>query len=360
MNICFFTGDMGNNGGTEHMTQLLANQLSYDENYNVFVLSKSLKEGKVFFPLKENIQFYVLDNQPFKGAISLIKEILFLNKFVKINNIDILINVDVSLGLFSLPLKILKPKLKQVFWEHFSFHFDIFSSRTKLLRKLALKFGDAYITLTPEDTQQFKCVIKKPCLICDIPNICSLSLSSQEYNLNCKRIVSVGNFNYAKGFDLALNVAEQVFEKHPDWSWDLYGDGAEFENLYNIAEQKNILTNFNFKGRVSDLNQIYTVASICVLPSRTEGFGLVLVEAQAYNLPTVAFDVPYGPRNIIKNGVNGYLIEPFNINEMATRICELIENPNLAIEFSKNASNDLEKYNAEKVAIQWKNLLGDL
>ncbi len=360
MNICFFAGNIGNAGGTEHMTQLLANELSKENEYKVFVLSKSLKNKKEFFPLSKDVNLDVLDSGIYKGITTLVKDIFFLRKYIKRNKIDVLINVDVTLGTFSLPLKILCPKLKQIFWEHFSFHYNLNSNRTVKLRKLALKAASAYVTLTPDDTKQFKELVKQPCLVCDIPNINAVNECEKAYDINSKKIVSIGHFLVVKGFDIAISVAKQVFEKHPDWSWELYGDGIERDALCRLVKENKLENNFIFKGRTSDLACIYQDASMLVMTSRSEGFGLVLIEAQAYHLPTVAFDVPYGPRNIIKDNVNGYLIEPFDVDTMASKICELIESVELRKKFSENAENDLSKYSKDNVASLWKKLLGEI
>jgi glycosyltransferase involved in cell wall biosynthesis len=351
---------MNNGGGTEHMTQLLANQLSLNENHKIFVLSKSLRKKETFFKLSENVSLDFLDNAPYRGVLTLLKDVLLLNKYIRKNKIDVLINVDILLGSFSLPLVVLAPKLKQVYWEHFSSKYNIGSKKTDLLRKWALRFGKAYVALTPQDVLEFEGLISKHCRVTNIPNICSTQVVEWNYNSETKKIVSLGHLNNVKGFDMAALVAKKVFEKHPDWTWEVYGDGPEEEKIRKIVLENNLQNNFILKGRTNDLAAVYKDAALMVLTSRTEGFGLVLIEAQAHNLPTVAFDVPFGPRNIIANGQNGYLIEPFDLNKMASKICELIENPDVLKEFSQNASKDVWKYSAQNVATRWENLLGEL
>ena len=360
MNICFFTGNMNNGGGTEHMTQLLANQLSLNEHHKIFVLSKSLRKKETFFKLSEVVCLDYLDNAPYRGVLTLLKDVLLLNKYIRKNKIDVLINVDILLGSFSLPLVVLAPKLKQVYWEHFSSKYNIGSKKTAFLRKLALMFGKAYVALTPEDVSEFEKLTKKHCLVTSIPNICSTQVVDGNYDSGAKKIVSLGHLNNVKGFDMAALVAKKVFEKHPDWTWEVYGDGPEEGKIKEIIAKNNLQDNFILKGRTNDLDAVYKNAALMVLTSRTEGFGLVLIEAQAHNLPTVAFDVPFGPRNIIANGENGYLIEPFDLDQMASKICDLIENPTLLEEFSKKANKDVFKYSPQNVATQWENLLGEL
>ena len=148
--------------------------------------------------------------------------------------------------------------------------------------------------------------------------------------------------------------------RHPDWSWRIYGSGSEEVSLRQKVKELSLEKKIAFMGRTGDLDTAYKNSAIFVLPSRSEGFGLVLIEAQAHRLPTVAFDVPFGPRNIVHHDVNGYLVEPFDVDQMAEYICYLIENSELRKEFSNNSVKDLYKYQANKVVEQWQILLNEI
>ncbi|MBQ6717873.1 MAG: glycosyltransferase family 4 protein [Clostridia bacterium] len=358
MNICFFTGNMGNGGGTEKMTQLLSSEFCENQNDNIFVLTKSNIKIEPYFTLDEDVKYSILDNGKYVKIFSLIKDVFLLAKYIKNNNIDVLINVDVSLGVFSLPLKILCPKLKQIYWEHFSVLYNINNKRTNKLRKKALKYGDAYVVLTPQDANELKHTYKKiNAKLLDIPNISTYQISDTKYNLASKTILSVGNLIKVKGFDLAIEAASKIFEKHPDWCWHIYGDGSDGDEFKQMVKNLSLDDNIKFMGRTNNLTKAYSESAIFVLPSRSEGFGLVLIEAQSYHIPTVAFDVPFGPRNVITNGVNGFLVEPFDTDSLAENVCKLIEDDNFRTTFSDNASKDLYKYQADVVSKQWQNLL---
>lgn len=361
MNICFFTGNMGDGGGTEKMTQLLSSKLCKNKDNNIFVLTKSNIKIKPYFTLDDNVKYDILDNGKYIKILSIVKDVFLLAKYIKKNNIDVLINVDVSLGVFSLPLKVLCPKLKQIYWEHFCVLYNINNKRTNTLRKKALKYGDAYVVLTPEDKQQLINTNNKiNAKLINIPNISTYQVSDEEYNMNSKIIMSVGNLINVKGFDLAIQAAVKVFEKHPDWCWQIYGDGINGEDFKRTVRELSLENKINFMGKTINLKQAYSNAAIFVLPSRSEGFGLVLIEAQAHHLPTIAFDVPFGPRNVISDGVNGILVEPFDTDNLADAICHLIENDTVRKSFSDSASKELYKYQAEIVAKQWQNLFQEI
>lgn len=96
------------------------------------------------------------------------------------------------------------------------------------------------------------------------------------------------------------------------------------------------------------------------MTSRLEGFGLVLLEAKCYNLPTIAFDCPSGPAEIIEKDVSGFLIPSFDIKDMAYKIEYLITNPQQRIKFSQQASGNLHKFSKRSFLAQWINIINEL
>lgn len=351
---------MTNGGGTEHMTQLVANALCQREDYRVFVLSKSANRPIPYYNLDSRITFDVLDQKPYRGAVSLLKDILLLKKYISRNDIHILVNVDVSLGTFSLPMKILRPRLKQVFWEHFCVHYSVGNKRMDSMRRQALKWGDMYVTLTPEDAEILNGNSSCRARVISIPNICPYQISAVPYDSESKTIISVGNTIPVKGMEYIIEAAKTVFLKHPDWKWEIYGDGSRLNALKKQVSENALLENVFFRGRDKNLMRKYRESAFLVMTSKSEGFGMALAEAQAFHLPTVAFDVPYGPRNIITDGVNGYLIPPFDTEAMSEKICELIENRALRKSFSEHAADDLDVLSSESVLLQWVKMLEEL
>lgn len=85
------------------------------------------------------------------------------------------------------------------------------------------------------------------------------------------------------------------------------------------------------------------------MTSRAEGFGMVLIEAMSCGLPVISFDFSCGPKEIIKNGVNGVLVEDGNIQDLAAKIEQLICNESLRLVFSQKTQLDLENYSEDKI-----------
>lgn len=341
------------------MTQLLANALSERSGWRVSVLSKSDQGQAPFYPLGGKVSYAALDNEPFRGVRSWIKDLWLLWRYLHREQVDVLVNVDVALGLFTLPLKWVRHRTKQVFWEHFSVRYDTGNPRMGKLRRLALRYGDAYVTLTEQDA----CELSKGrhrAKVTAIPNICSYALQKDGYDITSKVILSAGNLIPIKGFDLALEAASLVLPHHPDWSWHIYGDGSEEKRLRQRAKELGLEESVRFMGRSKSLEAAYRSAALYVLPSRSEGFGLVLAEAKAFRLPTVAFDIPFGPRTIIQDGVNGSLISPFDVQAMAEAILALIEDKALRIRYSEQAQLGMERFREADVVLKWEQLLKGL
>lgn len=100
--------------------------------------------------------------------------------------------------------------------------------------------------------------------------------------------------------------------------------------------------------------------SIFAFTSRFEGFGLVLLEAASIGMPAVSFACPCGPRDIITDGVDGYLVEPGDENALAERLCHLIENESLRRRMGTEALKNSRRYAPAIIAEQWMNLFRKL
>ena len=350
MKVCIFNGNMSRGGGTERITQILANALVQETDYSVYVLSCINESGVSYYPLDEKVQMHTLPNG------SLPSKILALRRFLRRDRIDVIINVDVMLGMYSLPAAF-GTKTKVIAWEMFNISNDIGSKHTKTVRKLSLKHCAYYINQTKGDMDAFLEAFKVRCPITYIYNPCEANESYTDYDKQSKIIMTAGHFFYTKGYDLAVEVARLVFEKHADWKWRFVGDGSQFEAMQEKVREYGLTDNVIFAGRTNQIAEEYKRSALYVMTSRTEGFGLVLTEAKSYNLPTLAFDVDFGPREIIEHEKGGYLVQAFDIERMAECICELIENKEKRFEFSSKAKDNLDTFSKQNFVDNWKNVL---
>ena len=356
--ICFLEGDISRSGGTERVTINIANELAKINNkYEIHILSICKKNENDFFEIRDDIiRNVIFESSTFNAKMDYLKIIFGIRKYLKQNKIDILVDVDTILDMFSIPAtRFIKTKF--ISWEHFNFFENLGVKYRDWGRMLSARYADAIVTITEEDKGYFDENLKLKCPIYHIYNPIPSFQSENIYAINSRTILSAGRLTHQKGFDLLVDVASVVFERHPDWRWIVLGDGEDRELIRRGIESRSLEENVILKGNVSDMERYYEQSAMFVLTSRFEGFGLVLTEAKSHYLPCISFSCKAGPNEIILDGQNGYLIDCFNVNEMADKICILIEDSNMRSNFSKNALCDTEKFHISNVIQQWENLL---
>lgn len=214
---------------------------------------------------------------------------------------------------------------------------------------------DALVLLTPNDAEDWKSVVKTFV----IPNPISFfpKVSAELVN---KQVIMVGRYNDAKGYDYLIPAWEIVHLRHPDWALNVYGSGELRDQVKEWIRERHLETTIIMHNPVDNIMEKYKDSSICVLSSRYEGFSLVILEAMSCGVPVVSFDCPYGPRNIIKNGEDGILIEPLNYQALAEGICQLIENKSLRMQLGANARENVLRFSQDSIMEQWEDLFHKL
>ena len=356
--ICFLEGDISRSGGTERVTINIANELSKIKNkYEIHILSICKKNKNDFFEISDDIITNIIfESSAFNAKKDYFKIMYGIRKYLKQNKIDILIDVDTILDMFSIPAtRFINTKF--ISWEHFNFYENLGVKYRDWGRMLSARYADAIVTITEEDKGYFNENLKLKCPIYHIYNPIPSVQSENRYDIDSRTILSAGRLTHQKGFDFLVDVASVVFERHPDWQWVVLGDGEDRELIHREITTHNLEENVILKGNVSNMKRYYEQSSMFVLTSRFEGFGLVLTEAKSHYLPCISFRCKAGPSEIILNGQNGYLVDCFNVYEMADKICTLIEDSNIRSFFSKNALCDTDKFYVSNIIQQWENLL---
>ena len=147
-----------------------------------------------------------------------------------------------------------------------------------------------------------------------------------------------------------------VAQKYPDWTLHIYGDGFLRAELQEQIERLGLTDKCRLEHTVNNIADKYGESSIFVLSSRYEGFGMVITEAMGCGVPPVSFACPCGPRDIIKNGINGLLAENGNTEDLAEKIGNLIKDEEKRQEMGQQAYADAQKYKMENISEQWEEL----
>lgn len=232
------------------------------------------------------------------------------------------------------------------------------------LQWLINHFVNRIVVLTEKEKENYQRVYGiNPERLVMIPNFMEEKLlaGAQPYNETSKRIITVGRIAYAKGYEYLIDVAKRVLDSHPDWSWDIYGDGdAEYtDKIAGRIKAIGLEGRLALKGVEHQIYKRYSDYALQVLTSRYEGLAMVLLEGKVNHLPVVSFDIYSGPSDIILDGVNGYLVKPFDVDAMADKISFLMDHPEVRQEFSDHAYDNIDSFRKEAVMAKWAELINE-
>ena len=352
MRICFLEGDMSRTGGTERMTAWLANALCGD--HEISVLSLRLAGDEVFFPLDAKVTHGVLP--AYSGKTGIAKQIRWIHRYLKENRIDWVINVDMGMGFYGI-LAAKGTKAKTVTWEHGNFFNNWGSRLFPYMRRFSARYSDAVVVLTKRDKENYRSHISRCAPLRVIPN--PVQPKDGTYDPGSRLILSVGHLLENKGFHRAVEIAARILPEHPDWTWVICGEGPERSRLESMIREKGLENQIHLPGLVKDMDGMYRKAAVLVMTSDMEGLPMVLLEGKAHHLPLIAFDIMTGPSDIIDDGVNGYLVRPFDTAGMAARIRALVEDDELRCSMAENAVIGMEKFSEKRILESWQEVLNN-
>lgn len=352
----FLIGNMRSPGGTERVLCSVANGL-LQRGYEPVVISM-WGEGEAAFVLDEKIRQYRLAAQYPHGILANLKNIAALYRIVRKERITVLVDVDLILTFYSLPVKILRPGLKRIAWEHFNYYYQFRKNNRirRLAMRLAAAFSDALVVLSKEDMGYYADHLSIRGLLCQIydPNPYeNVTDTGKEEKL----IFAAGRLTRAKGFDLLLESWALLEKDFPDWNLVIAGSGEE-EAALKASAQKKGLRRVTFAGLVREMEAWYRRSAFFVLPSRYEGFGMVLVEAMAHARPVVSYACKAGPSDIVTDGTDGFLVPEGDPVEFAKGMRRLMESEPLRKEMGKHAKRSVERFELGKILDRWEDLLG--
>lgn len=370
MRILYITDALAVWGGIERVLSDKMNYLVREYGYEVYVVTADQGAHPIPFPLDDRIHVMDLNirfhqQYHYTGLKRILKyrelEQLFRNRLESyITEIKPDVISCIRDGYASAVLSMKMP-VPVIFESHAMFRDVVFENSTLLHRFITywkrrkLRTLDRLVTLTQGDADDWKRVCQH---VCVIPNVVHLNDSGNYSQCNSKKAIFVGRFDVQKDFGTMLKAWDLVQQRHPEWILNVYGNGelkSEFEEL--VAEQK---FNVEIHPAVPDIMEKYKESSMLLMSSLYEPFGLVLVEAMSCGIPVVAFNCPYGPADIIKDGTDGFLVEDRDIEAFADRVCQLMEDDDLRQQMGKSAILSAQRYKAEAIMPQWKSLFTNL
>ena len=241
-------------------------------------------------------------------------------------------------------------------------HMNTEGYRAGLLAAIAADYPalDAVTALTEGTADRYRELMGLGGRVVCIPNAAPDNDGSRRARPDSRVIMAAGGLTRRKGFDRLLRAWALLAPDHPDWSVEIFGDGVEHDALDARVHRLGLRRSVRLRGHSPNLMDELTRASLFAMTSRREGFPMVLLEAMSVGLPVVAYDCPTGPRDIVSDGVDGYVVPDGRTRLMAEALGRLLDDDDRRRRFGDGALEKAKRYKLEAIAGRWEELFGEL
>lgn len=354
MNILYITNHLNIGGVTTYVFTLAAGLKK--RGHNIFIASSG---GVLLLKfIEEGIKFIHIPIRTKKEVGPKILACTFkLNKFLKQESIDIVhSNSRTTQVLASLIAR--KTGIVHITTWHGYF-------KRRIFRRLFPCWGKKVIAISEQVkehlVEDFKVDEKDIVVINNGIDVNKLQAPSPQRKTEIKTTLGLGEgpvigivarLSDVKGHKYLIDAMKEVLASEPNAQLLIIGEGREKERLVRLARNLGITQSVFFVPEVSDTKDLLSVMDVFVMPSLKEGLGLALMEAMASGLPVVGSNVG-GIKTLIKDGINGLLVEPTDIKGISGAISELLRNPQRAREMGAQARNFInENFSQDKMVIE--------
>ena len=376
MKLIYCICSLQNPGGMERVLLNKVTYLTGRLHWDVTIVTTDQKGRPAFYPFPDAVKMvdlginYTDDN----GKHPLLKIAGYLQrrrrhrklltKLLMKERADIVVSLYPSESSF---IPDIKDGSKKVLELHFCKFFRLQYGRSGLLglidrwrtrqdEKIVGKF-DKFVVLTNEDKGYWG----------QLPNIevipnAAMHIGNKYSDSTAHRIIAVGRLDYQKGFDRLIEAWAliQKHKKYKDWNLDIFGQGEWHDMLQQMIERHGLQDNTHINRPTRDIGTEYAKSSLLVMSSNYEGFPMVMIEAMACGLPVVSFDFKCGPKDIIKDSINGLLVPNGNIDALAQAMMKIMDNDTYRKELSLNARQVVSTYSEDTVMAKWISLFNSL
>lgn len=373
MKIVYCIAGTYNSGGME---RVLANKANYlvNHGYEIIIITSDQRGQPSFFKLDERIRCYDLgiNYETNNGKSFLNKAIHYplkqwkhkrrLAAYLKQVKPDVTVSMFCNDASFLWKIKDGSRKVLEI---HFSRYKRVQYGRKGLWKmvdqwrsrkdeKIVKKY-DRFVVLTHEDKSYWGDLSN----ITVIPNALTFSVT-QPALLDSKKVIAIGRYSYQKGFDYLIDAWAIIHNFQPEWMLDIIGDGEWADRLQRQIDENKLNHSVHLKSSTSHIEEEYKQASMLVMSSRYEGLPMVLLEAQSFGLPIVSFACKCGPKDIITDGENGFLVSEGSFPMLADRILRLMEEEELRKRMGMHAFANSESFSGERIMKLWTDLFRGL
>ena len=370
MKLLYIINTLAIHGGVERVLTDKVNWLVEYANYDICLLIVNQGALPIIFPLNPKVKICDLDIRLYK-----IYQFPFWKRYFRLYQLRRLFRSRISekIRIFSPDIIVcsrmdyicdvmkVRGDIPVVYESHNSmlfYKYENYSWIKRLKVKMwhkALKKVDMIVALTHGDALEWK---KRYTHVSVIPNVVHLNSTGRYCDSSSKSVIFVGRYTYQKDYSSLLQIWKYVHNKFPDWQLHILGGyGGQQEELKDkICKEDNIVVH----QPSSSINDEYLKCSLLLMTSLYEPFGLVLPEAMSCGLPVVAFDCPYGPADIITDGVDGFLIRDRCAESYISRVLQLITDKELRYKMGQAGIKSSQRYTADVIMPHWEKLFNEL
>ena len=376
MKIVYCIQGMYKTGGIERVVSMKANYL-VQHGYDVTIITTDQEDRPYFFPIDERVKridlgldYGKLDYLPsykrlWHTRLKRKEPKALLEQTLKREQADICVSVgfqdkDILPSLQDGSRKILEDHTSRsafilMYPPQQKFKRLLGHLRIKLRERLAAKY-DCFVILTETEKTEWQGIPR----IEVIPNANPLTSNKQTDVVSSRKIMAAGRMEYVKNFIELIDIWSKVAPSHPDWRLSIYGDGWMFPFIQQRITKYGLEAQTTLEGASNDMASAYAQSSICVVTSHFEGLSMILVEAQTMGLPVISYACPSGPKDIIQDGVNGFLVTPYNQEAFAERLDKLISDADLRVRMGEEGRRLSQRYTPEVIMAKWEKLFAQL
>ena len=348
-------------GGAERVMSLMANYFS-NKKYDITIMTFNLKEIS-FYELNKKIKHVSLSiasdsKNMFIASFKNIFRVLKIRKEIKKIKPNIIISfVDKTNILTLFASKGLH--IPVIISERVDPRYYFIGKFWNILRRITYLWAAALVVQT-EDVKHWALLsLSKNVLV--IPNPIDIETRNKGTDKfimpKGKIIIGLGRLRQQKGFDILIKAFAKISDHFSNWNLIILGDGKERENLEALIKILNLKNRIFLPGLIHNPILYLKKADIFVLSSHFEGFPNALLEAMSCGLPVISFDCPSGPREIIRDSIDGILVPPDNMDKLAEAMYDLMNNEEKRKKLGIKALEINERFKMEKVMAKWEALI---
>jgi glycosyltransferase involved in cell wall biosynthesis len=350
-----------NLGGSQKVVTFLANYW-VEHGKQVTILTLGDASVPPFFPLDPRITWVALGvagptSNPLAALAGNFRRIFALRKGIRESKPQVAVSFISSANVLSI-LAMIGLRIPLVISERSDPYKDYLGKAWLLLRRLTYPAANRLVVLSSHYIQFFQPMLGQR--VTAIPNPAFPPPQADDTVVSMptgKIVISVGRLSFEKGYDLLIRAFALVERKYPDWNLLILGEGALRQELERLIVQLGLEGRVFMPGAVENPYCYLSRADLYVLPSRIEGFGMVLCEAMACGLAVVAFDCAAQTSEIVRQGVDGILVPPENTERLAFAMDDMMADDRKRQQFGEMAKEITKRFSVMGVINLWESVL---